>query len=143
MRRLLCSLAASAFLVALCADHRQATAEDVAVELAVIVNAGNSARVNGEDLEALFLRKQRHWGDGEPVIPFNFGPDDPARITFDRAVLGMSPDDAARYWLGQRIRAGPSAPREVGDAALVVKLVASRKPVLPTYRQALIYEAFA
>jgi hypothetical protein len=98
--------------------------DDRAVELLVIVHADNHDAVSASDLEAYFLRKQRHWPSGDTVIPINFPPEAAPRRTFDRAVLGMSPDEVARYWLDQRIRDGDTAPREVGDGALIARLVA-------------------
>lgn len=94
------------------------------LELVVIVNARNPENLSGEALEKIFLRKDLTWDGGERIIPLNASPDSERRQLFDRVVLAMSPDDAARYWLDQRIRGGGTAPREVADAVLTVKLVA-------------------
>jgi len=123
-------IVAIAFLFAVCADSTGVDAEDTSSDLAVIVHLANPAKPNGPALEALFLRKERSWSNGELVILFNLGPENPNRITFDQVVLGMSPDEVARYWLDQRIRGGGSAPREVGDPALVIKLVAKLKTAI-------------
>jgi ABC-type phosphate transport system substrate-binding protein len=104
-----------------------AAGDDRAGELVVIVNPANDARPGDAVLEKIFLRKQTEWPDGDRAIPLNAPPDDDRRHAFDRAVLGMSPDEVARYWLDLRIRGGGTAPREVGDAVLTVKLVAKLK----------------
>ena len=121
---------AIACLFAVCADSTGVDAEDTSGDLAVIVHLDNPAKPNASTLEALFLRKERSWSNGEPVIVFNLGPENPNRINFDHVVLAMSPDEVARYWLDQRIRGGGTAPREVGEPALVVKLVAKLKTAI-------------
>jgi hypothetical protein len=100
-----------------------ASAEDRDGELFAIINANNSTTPSAAELEKIFLRKTLRWPDGEIVLAFNATPDSERRRMFDRAVLGMSPDEAARYWLDQRIRNGVVAPREVEDPTLAIKLV--------------------
>jgi ABC-type phosphate transport system substrate-binding protein len=100
-----------------------ARANDVAIELVVVVNSANTMKLTGSTLENVFLRKTTSWDDGVRVIPINGLPDSTRRLTFDRAVLGMSPDEVARYWLDLRIRGGGSAPREVDDPIVTLKLV--------------------
>jgi hypothetical protein len=109
---------------ALAMAGRPGRAEPQAVDLVVIVNAANRDRPSPEMLERIFLRKEMAWDNGERIIPFNASPESERRQRFDRAALGMTPDEAARYWLDHRIRGGGAAPREVGDAVLTVKLVA-------------------
>src|SRR5204862_3324026 len=112
-------------LVALALHGRDGRAEPAAVaDLVVIVNAANPERPSPAMLERIFLRKEMTWDSGERIIPLNATPDSERRQRFDRAVLGLTPDEAARYWLDQRIRGGGAAPREVGDAVLTVKLIA-------------------
>lgn len=95
--------------------------------LAVIVHADNAARLTAGELEDVFRRRKLAWPDGERVIPINATPDSARRKRFDRVVLGMSPEEVARFWLDQRIRGAGTAPREVGDAFLTIKLVARIK----------------
>jgi ABC-type phosphate transport system substrate-binding protein len=109
---------------ALAMPERATRAEPAAGELVVIVNAANPARPSAAMLEKIFLRKEMTWDNGERIIPLNASPESERRQRFDRVVLGMSPDEAARYWLDQRIRGGGTAPREVGDAVLTMKLIA-------------------
>ena len=95
-----------------------------AAELVVIVRAEQPDSVSASTLEAMFLRKERRWPNGDLAIPLDYAPENADRQRFDRAVLGMSPDEIARYWLDARIRGGPTPPREVGDADLAARLVA-------------------
>lgn len=118
-------LASVVALAALAMHGRAGGAEPAAVpDLVVIVNAANKERPSPEMLERIFLRKEMNWDSGERILPLNASPESERRQRFDRAVLGMTPDEAARYWLDQRIRGGGAAPREVGDAVLTVKLIA-------------------
>jgi hypothetical protein len=118
-------IAAFAFaVVALAAPAPASRAESRPVDLVVIVSAGNTQTPSAAALESIFLRKVVTWPSGERIIPLNATPDSERRQRFDRVALGMSPDEAARYWLDQRIRGGDSAPREVGDVVLTAKLVA-------------------
>jgi ABC-type phosphate transport system substrate-binding protein len=111
-------------IAALAVPERPSRAEPSQGELVVIVNAGNADKPSAGTLEKIFLRKEMTWDSGERIIPLNASPDSDRRQRFDRVVLGMTPDEAARYWLDQRIRGAGTAPREVGDAVLTVKLVA-------------------
>lgn len=112
-----------AALLALCAaGARSARAEGD--DLVVIVNAANPIAAAELALDDVFLRKRTAWPSGERIIPLNAAADSDRRQRFDRVVLGMSPEEAARYWLDVRIRGGGAAPREVADPALTVKLIA-------------------
>lgn len=93
-------------------------------DLVVIVNAEQRDSPDLGTLESLFLRKERRWPSGELAIPLDYAPDQRARQLFDRVVLGMSPDEVARYWLDARIRSGRTPPREVAEPALAARLVA-------------------
>jgi hypothetical protein len=55
---------------------------------------------------------------GVRLVGFNHPAGSRARDLFDRIVLGMNPDQAARYWVDQRIRGGARPPRAVGSVAL-------------------------
>ena len=95
-----------------------------APELVVIVHATNPVALADVSLEGVFLRRVVEWPSGDRIIPLNAATDSGPRQRFDRAVLAMSPEAAARYWLDARIRSGVAPPREVGDPALTVRLVA-------------------
>jgi hypothetical protein len=43
---------------------------------------------------------------------------------FDSVVLGMNPDEVARYWIDRRIRGDSRPPRKVQSASTVLALVA-------------------
>jgi hypothetical protein len=95
------------------------------VDLAVIVNSAVSVgQLSAAELESIFTTSRRNWPDGSSVSAFSYPPEDAVRRAFDRAVLRMSADEVARFWLDQRVRGGSRPPRQVPDAALAVRLVA-------------------
>lgn len=94
--------------------------------LVVIVAAGNPiADISRANLRRAFLAEPTN-GPGGKLIPLNQPPSTPARTVFDRVVLGLEPEDMARFWIDQRIRGLGGAPRAV-PAAMLVRVV----PQLP------------
>ena len=96
----------------------------VPISLLVIVHPSvNVAALDESALQMIFLRRRLTWDDGTRILPFNYSAGQPLRIYFDRAVLGFSSDEAARYWIDARIRGGGEAPRSLGSPALVARVV--------------------
>lgn len=81
-----------------------------------------TAHVN--ELRALFLRQSEQLG-GQKVIPVTYVTGHALRVEFDRRVLGMTVDEAARYWVDARIRGLGAPPRSVSSPQLLVRVVAS------------------
>ncbi len=71
----------------------------------------------------MFTTRRQSWGGGSRIVPFNFPPKHQVRVDFDRAVLEMSPEEVARYWIDRRIRGGTPPPKSVSSAQLIVRLV--------------------
>lgn len=46
------------------------------------------------------------------------------RVGFDKAVLGMSPEQVARYWVDRRIRGHAGPPKSIESPALLQRVVA-------------------
>ena len=61
---------------------------------------------------------------GIRMIALNQPPGSAARIKFDQALLGLEPDDMARFWIDQRIRGQGSAPRAIPNVALLLRVLA-------------------
>ncbi len=96
------------------------------VELAVVVNARGPVRqVDLQQLYALFTSARRNWPDGTPALAFNLPPGVPLRTSFDLAVLERDPDAMVRFWIDQRVRGGPPAPRDVPSVDLMLRIVAA------------------
>jgi hypothetical protein len=93
-------------------------------DLAVIVHPDNPVGDIGlANLAAIFRKERRSWPSGGRVIPLNWNPRTPPRVGFDLAVLRMTPDEAAAFWIDQRIRGRGDPPRSVGSAATIQAIV--------------------
>lgn len=62
--------------------------------------------------------------DGQPVVPFALGPGTPERRAFDQVVLGMTPDEASKYWIDRRIRGQGNPPKSAPSPEVMAKVVA-------------------
>jgi len=58
------------------------------------------------------------------LVPFNASPGTPERTGFDKAVLGMSPDEVGRFWVDRKVRGQSAAPRSLPSAAHIAKVAA-------------------
>ncbi len=63
--------------------------------------------------------------DGQPVVPFALAPNRPERRAFDQLVLGMSPDEANKYWIDRRIRGQGNPPKSAPSPEVMARVVAS------------------
>lgn len=93
-------------------------------KLVVVVAKGSPVTsVSRGDLKRAFL------GDpvsvsGKPLVPFNADANSPERNAFDKAVLGMSPEEVGRFWVDRKVRGQSSAPRSLPSAAHIAKVAA-------------------
>jgi hypothetical protein len=62
---------------------------------------------------------------GVRLIAFNQNIGTPARTSFDRAVLGLAPDQVGRFWMDQKIRQASQPPRMIPTPELVVRVIVS------------------
>ncbi len=96
--------------------------------LAVVVAKNSSVN----DL-TLFQLKRLYMGDslddpsGNKMLALNRGSQTAERIGFDKTVLGMTPEEAARYWIDRRIRGQSAAPKAVDPGSVVQKVVSKLK----------------
>lgn len=94
-------------------------------EIAVVVPTSRKLeRLPAATLDAIFRCEMKSWPGGDRIVPFNFPPRHPLRVTFDRAVLNMTPEQVARYWIDRRVRGGERPPRQVETVDLMLKVVA-------------------
>jgi len=63
--------------------------------------------------------------DGQPVVPFAMAPGRPERHAFDQVVLGMSPEEANKYWIDRRIRGQGNPPKSAPSPDVMARVVAS------------------
>lgn len=92
--------------------------------IAVIAHPSAGADTLGAaELRALFTLAQKRWNNGSPAIVFNLPPRHDLRSRFDEAVLGMGPEQAAKFWIDQRIRGKGQPPRHVPNEALMARVI--------------------
>src|SRR5690606_14686648 len=93
--------------------------------LAIVV-AKNSAvhELSLYQLKRLYLGDSMNTPDGKKLLPLNRGTNTHERVGFDKSVLNMTPEEAARYWIDRRIRGLSGAPKSVDPANVLQKVVA-------------------
>lgn len=100
-------------------------ADSAPVTLVVIVSKDSVMNdISLNTLRNAFLGESVTDPSGKKIIPLNHPPHSSERVGFDRVVLDMSPDEAARYWIDRKIRGQSGAPRAVDSGALVRRVVA-------------------
>ena len=93
-------------------------------KLVVVVAKGSSlTNISRADLKRCFTSESVS-GGGKPLVPFNAATSSADRIGFDKAVLGMSPDDVGRFWVDRKVRGQSGAPRALPSAAHIAKVAA-------------------
>jgi hypothetical protein len=85
--------------------------------IAVVMGSSSRQRVISSDkLRRVFLALPTDGDDGR-FMPINLSQSSSARARFDRAVLEMSPEEVARYWIDQRLR-GNKPPRSAATVEI-------------------------
>jgi hypothetical protein len=93
-------------------------------KLVVVVAKGSSmTSISRADLKHCFSGDTVS-GGGKTLVPFNFATATAEREGFDKAVLGMSPDEVGQYWINRKVRGQSAAPRSLPSNAHVAKVVA-------------------
>jgi hypothetical protein len=91
--------------------------------LIVVVAKGSPLTdISKADLRQVFLSETTVVG-GNKVVPFNLENKTKYRVAFDEIVLGMTAEEAGRFWVDRKIRGQRPAPRAVPSTAYMVKLV--------------------
>jgi ABC-type phosphate transport system substrate-binding protein len=112
---LLCTLAVLLTTAATRAEERG---------LVVIVHPSRTVRLSVDDVARIFLKKQRFWDDGSPIVALNREAQSPLRETFTRRVFGLSSDALATYWNRQYFL-GVLPPATLSSSEAVKRYVAS------------------
>ena len=91
----------------------------------VVVVARNSPieRLSRFELKKLYLGANLQAPGGERVLAFHQMYSAPDRVAFEHSVLGMAPEELARYWIDRKIRGEGGAPRVVGSPELLQRVV--------------------
>lgn len=121
------------FMLALSAGASLSTPLGAWAAEPLVVVVGSSSKLRDIDhslLRRVFLNRPTPGPDGTRFVPLNHKMDMPARVRFDRAILGLDPDEVQRYWVDQKIR-GLQPPRTI--AADAVAQVLSQLPGTISY----------
>lgn len=90
----------------------------------IVSESSRLSDIGTNDLRRIFLGYSQTDPDGRTLIPLNHPPGGAVRARFDRALLGFDPDDAAKYWVDQRIRGAKLPPRTAAPEQLLQRVVA-------------------
>lgn len=101
----------------------RAGASSALVLVPIVAASSSVADVSLGTLRRVFTSQTVGGPGGVPFVGFNQPAGARERELFDRVVLGMSPGEAARYWVDQRIRGGVRPPRSVPNVALLRQVV--------------------
>ena len=82
-----------------------------------------AAEMSRAELIAVFTMRMRHWDDGSSISVVSYPVRSPLRTQFDQSVLGMSPNESARYWIDYRIRGGQRLPRTAPNAHIAARVI--------------------
>lgn len=92
--------------------------------LAIVVALESPIRALSRfELKKLYLGAHISDPAGERIMPFNQPLSAPDRLSFESRVLGMSPDEVARYWIDRKIRGESGAPKAVAPVDVLQRLV--------------------
>jgi hypothetical protein len=114
----------ASIVLGLCLATRGGVAGAEGKKLVVVVAKGSPVtNISRGDLKRCFT------GDtvsvhSKTLVPFNATPNTPDRTGFDKAVLGMSPDQVGRFWIDRKVRGQSAAPRALPSPAHVAKVAA-------------------
>jgi hypothetical protein len=114
--------AIATIVIALCITGGLAHAEGK--KLVVVTAKGSGlTNISRDDLKRCFLGESVSAG-GKTLVPFNAATATPERTGFDKAVLGLSPDEVGRLWVDRKVRGQGGAPRSLPSAAHIAKVAA-------------------
>lgn len=114
----------ASIVIALVALFTAGTAYADGKKLVVVVAKGSSlTNISRADLKRCYLGDSVS-GGGKTLVPFNAATNTPERTGFDKAVLGMSPDEVGRFWVDRKVRGQSAAPRALPSPAHMAKVAA-------------------
>jgi hypothetical protein len=102
-----------------------AATSSAAVQLVAIISENSRlVDIDAIELRRIFLGYAQLDPDGRTLIPLNHPPGADARKRFDQVLLGFNSNDAAKYWVDQRIRGARVPPRTAAPEHLLQRVVA-------------------
>jgi len=110
-------------LALLTATSPRAACEEI--KLAVIVHPLRAAPLTRDVVKRIYLKRQRFWSDGHPIVAINQEVATSARALFTRLIFGEDAERLSTYWNEQYFH-GILPPIILGSEEAVVRYVASR-----------------
>jgi hypothetical protein len=99
-------------------------AGEAKTRLAIVVSKDSPVSdISFYELKRLYLGELVN-ASGKRLLPLNLTPVSPERTAFDKAVLGMSPEAIARYWVDRKIRGDSGPPKSIEPLDLLQRVVA-------------------
>ncbi|WP_019604474.1 substrate-binding domain-containing protein [Teredinibacter turnerae] len=95
-----------------------------AAETAVIVHPLNSASIDRDAINKIFLGKSQSFSDGTSATPINHKDGSPIRSAFDKNVLDKTSSQVKAYWSKLMFTGKGTPPEELGGDAAVKTAVA-------------------
>jgi ABC-type phosphate transport system substrate-binding protein len=99
----------------------------LAGDIAVIVNPANPAILTKGLVVSYYLGESKSWSGGVPVKLLELPPDNPARVAFDKDVLGRSAQQLKDLWSQNSLSGKAIPPKELASDEEVKKAVSSSK----------------
>ncbi|CAN5820026.1 hypothetical protein BH11MYX2_BH11MYX2_36360 [soil metagenome] len=109
--------------IAIVALSPHAARADLTKLVVVVAKGSKLTSISHSDLKRCFLGDTVE-SDGKALVPFNSEVMTPSRSSFDRGILGLSPEEVGRYWVDRKVRGESGAPRSLPSVGHVAKVVA-------------------
>ncbi len=115
---------AGALLALAAPPSKTVRADSTKVHLAVVVAKDSPITdLSLATLKRLYLGEHVNAPGGKRLIPLNHAALSQDRVGFDRAVLGMSAEAVARYWIDRKIRGQSGPPKAVQPTDMLQRVV--------------------
>lgn len=92
--------------------------------IVVIVHPSRQGVLDADDVARIFLRRQRFWDDGLPIVPLNREAGSDLREAFSKRIFGVSSSALAVYW-NEQYFLGTLPPATLSSSEAVKRYVAS------------------
>jgi ABC-type phosphate transport system substrate-binding protein len=96
-----------------------------AAEVEVIVHPSNSATLDQDTIQRIFLGKTRAFPGGSEAVAVSAKEGSPEETEFTEKVLSKSPKQLKAYWAKMVFTGKGTPPRQINSAAEMVKLISA------------------
>lgn len=93
----------------------------------VIAHARRATKLSAGELRAIYLKQQKLWNDGRPIVPINREAGSAARELFSKRLFGQDSLRLATYWNQRYFEAGEFPPATLASEEAVMRFVAGNE----------------